>query len=244
MKNLVLSALCFVGLTQAAGCIIVADDTTGDGTGDVTVSWVLQSTDINGNVIAAPCPAGGDTVQINAKRGTDPTLTDTWFCSDGAGIADRLPAGQYTVWVTITDTNGVTRFAESDGFLVNVAAGANTPVTIDLFTDRAFFIAGWDLTRNGAPTTCAAVGAVNMSVLATVTGGANGFDDDRQSCAAGETGTVATTTPVPIGDSYTVVIAALNAAEESIGDSAALLNKTFAYGNAYTDLGIVPVPIR
>ena len=34
MKNLVLSAMLVGGLTQAAGCIIVADDTT-SGTGDL-----------------------------------------------------------------------------------------------------------------------------------------------------------------------------------------------------------------
>jgi hypothetical protein len=245
MKNLVLSALCFVGLTQAAGCIIVSDDTSGDGTGDVTVTWALQSTDPAGNVVTAPCPAGGDNITINAKRGSDATLTDTYFCTDGAGIADRLPAGRYTVWITITDGSGAIKIAESDGFLVDVAAGANTPVLIDVFTDRAFFQATWDLTRNGNPTTCVAEGAVNMSILATVSGGANGFDDDSHACFDGEANkSVFTTTPVPVGSAYTVVIAALNAAGASIGDSDPITNRTFEYGNAYEPLPDTIVPIR
>lgn len=245
MKNLVLSALCFAGLTQAAGCIIVADDTSGGGTGDVTVSWALQSTDGAGNVISAPCPPGGNSVIINAKRGTDATLTDTYLCSDGVGVSDQLLPGRYTVWVTITDASLTNRLAESDGFLVDVVEDANTPVTIDLFTDRAFFQASWNLTDNGAPTTCAAQQAVNMSILATVAGGANGFDDDSHACFDGEAGkSVFTTTPVPIGSPYTVVIAALNAAGASIGDSAPITNRTFAYGNAYEPLPVTEVPIR
>jgi hypothetical protein len=243
MKNLVLSALVFAGLTQAAGCIIVSDDTSGDGTGDVDVAWSLLSSDANGNVIPSACPPGADTIQISAQRGNDIPFTDKYLCSAPGGLSDRLPAGQYAVWITITDTNGTTKFAESGAYIVDVVDGAVTPVDIDIFTDRAFFQASWQLT--GAASTCAQAGAANMSILATMTGGANGFDDDSQRCIDGEAGkTVLTQTPVPIGTTYTVVVAALDAAGLSIGDSAPLTNRVLDYGNKYDNLGVVQIPIR
>ena len=245
MKNLVLSALLFAGLTQAAGCIIVADDTTtGSGTGDVSVSWALKSSDAAGNIISSTCPPGADTIQILAQRGSDQPFTDKFLCSAPGGIADRLPVGQYAVWIQITDTQGVTKFAESAAQLVDIVEDGTVPISIDIFTDRAFFMASWHLTR-GTPTSCAAVGADKVSVLATVTGGVNGFDDDKTPCTAGEDGkTILTTTPVPIGQTYTVVVAALNTVGESLGDSQPLTNQPLEYGNKFQDLGDVEIPIN
>ena len=245
MKNLVLSALLFAGLTQAAGCIITSDDTSGTGTGDVDVSWELLSSDLAGNAIPSACPAGADTIEIHSQRLSDnQSFTDKFLCNASGGIADRLPTGQYAVWIRITDTAGVTMFAESSSRIVDVVDNATTPVTIDIFTDRAFFQATWNLTQGGV-ISCAAAGAGKMSVLATVTGGANGFDDDRLNCTDGEAGKPAfTTLPVPIGTTYTVVIAALNSVGESIGDSAALTGRALDYGNKYENLGVVAVPIR
>jgi hypothetical protein len=244
MKNLVLSALLFAGLTQAAGCIIVADDTTGDGTGDVDVAWALLSSDGNGNTIPSACPPGADTIQINAQRGSDIPFTDKYFCNAPGGIADRLPPGQYAVWITITDTNGTTKFAESGAYVVDVVDGATTPVDIDIYTDRAFFQASWQLLGAGVPAACAQTAADRMSILATVTGGSNGFDDDSALCTDGEAGkTILTRTPVPIGTTYTVVVAALNTLGESIGDSAPLTNRVLDYGNKFDNLGVVLVPL-
>ena len=244
MKNLVLSALLFAGLTQAAGCIIVADDTSGTGEGDVSVAWTLLSSSPNGTPIASACPAGADTIQILAQRGTDQPFTDKFLCNaTGGGIADRLPVGQYAVWIQITNTQGTIKFAESGARIVDVVDSATTPITIDIFTDRAFFQASWNLTQ-GSTITCAQAGAGKMSVLATVTGGANGFDDDQTNCVDGEGGKTAfTTLPVPIG-TYTVVVAALNAIGESIGDSAPLTNRPLDYGNKFEDLGTVNIPLR
>jgi hypothetical protein len=244
MKNLVLSALLFAGLTQAAGCIITSDDTTGDGTGDVSVVWTLSSSDAAGNVIPSACPSGADTIQILAQRGSDTPFTDKFRCDQSGGVATNLPVGQYFVWIQITDTNGVTKFAESGAQVVNVLDGVQTPINIQIFTDRAFFQAGWHLTRGG-PTTCAAVNADKVSVLATVTGGSNGFDDDKSFCVDGEAGkSILTTTPVPIGTTYTVVVAALDTTGASIGDSAPITNQPLDYGNKYQDLGDVAIPIR
>lgn len=241
MKNLVLSALLFAGLTQTAGCII---ESNGDGTGDIDVAWSLRSSDAAGNVITSMCPAGADTVVVYAQRDIDAQpFSDKFFCNAGGGVATSLEPGQYVVWIQITDTNSVVKYAESAGYLVNVVDGATTPLDLDIFTDRAFFQASWQLT--GAANSCAAASADKMSILATVTGGADGFDDDTARCVDGEAGkSILTQTPVPIGTTYTVVVAALDTTGASIGDSAALTNRVLDYGNKYDDLGVVTVPIR
>lgn len=246
MKNLVLSAMLFAGLTQAAGCIIVSDDAPTDFVGDIGVNWSLLSTDAAGNNIGSTCPAGSGTITLYALRdGDTQPYTDKYLCSDTSGLMDRLPEGAYTVWLEITDTSGATKFAISGDYQATVVADGLTPVNVSLYTDRAFFAASWNLTRLGAPTSCAAVNADKVSVLATVSGGSNGFDDDSNQCITGEGTAVAfTTLPVPTGQSYTVVIAALNAAGLSIGDSAPLVNRALQIGNAALDLQTVEIPIR
>lgn len=243
MKNLVLSALCLAGLTSATGCIIVADDTSGTGEGDLNVVWSLKSSNAVGAVIPSVCPAGADTIVIFAQRGAEVPFSDKYLCSSPSGLATRLPIGQYVAWIQITDTTGAIKFAESAAYPIEVLDGATAQLPIDIFTDRAFFQASWQLTRGGA-TTCAAVSADKMSILATNTGGSMGFDDDTSRCVDGEAGkSILTQTPVPIGTTYTVVVAALNTAGQSIGDSAALTNRPLDYGNKFENLGVVTIPI-
>jgi hypothetical protein len=90
MKNLVLSAILLAGATALTGCVAA-------GEGDVQASWALKSTNLSagGAIIAAPCPVGGDTVLINAMDSTGFVYTDAYFCTDGVGIADRLPEDIY-----------------------------------------------------------------------------------------------------------------------------------------------------
>lgn len=245
MKNLVLSAMLVGGLTQAAGCIIIADDTSSSGLGDLGVTWSLVSTDGNNNNIAGVCPAGADTVMVHATRAGDTPYNSALNCADGTGPVLDLPEGTYTVWMEVTDHAGTTKFAQSAEQTISVTADVTTPINFSLYVDRAFFAASWNLTRASAPTTCAAVAADKMSVLATVSGGSDGFDDDTTLCTAGEGGRqIITTLPVPTGRSYTVVIAALNSAGLSIGDSAPLTNKALAIGNTALDLGTVNIPIQ
>lgn len=244
MKNLVLSAMLVGAASQLAGCIIVADDTT-DTTGDLDVGWALSSTDLNNNNAVVPGSCPGNTVTVHAERAGDTPYTSKLNCVDGSGPFLDLPEGTYTVWMEITDASGVTKFAQSAEQTVTVTGGTVTPVDFSLFSDRAFFAASWNLTRQGAPTTCAAVSADKVSILATEAGGSNGFDDDHNPCTAGEGNNIAiTTTPVPVGRAYTVVVAALNAQGLSIGDSAPITNRQLTIGNTALDLQTVTIPIR
>ena len=244
MKNLVLSAMLVGAASQLAGCIIVADDTDPT-TGDLDVGWTLASSDINNNnaLIAGQCPTD-NTIVVHAERAGDTPYTSKLTCTDGAGPFLDLPADTYTIWLEVTDVSGVVKYAMSAEQTITVTAGAVTPIDFSLFVDRAFFAARWNLTRQGAPTTCAAVSADKVSILATEAGGSLCFDDDLISCAAGEANQIITTTPVPVGRAYTVVVAALNAAGLSIGDSAPITNRQLSIGNTALDLQTVTIPIR
>ncbi|MEZ4401066.1 MAG: hypothetical protein R3B06_13665 [Kofleriaceae bacterium] len=253
MQKLVLATMVLGGLSQGCGSVGTspgvdggldsAIDSAVDPAGDIQVTWALHSSDANGQVIAATCPAGGTSLSILAQPAAGGTpYVDKYLCADGAGTATALPPDDYVVWIQITDTAGAVKYAESAAYPVTVADGRTTPLTIDLFTDRAFFQAAWAISQAGSPTTCAAIGATNMSILATVASGTDAFDDDRSTCAAGESGTpVLTNTPVPTGAAYTVVLAPLNSQGAALGGSPARVNQTLTYGNQYLDLGNVPI---
>lgn len=250
MKNLVSSILFAAVASQAAGCIIVSDDTQPiDDLGDISISWALKSTNQAGDTIPAGCPVGSDTATLFAlPQGADPSnaFSDSYDCIDGAGLIADLEPGTYIVWVQLTDHAGTTKFAESGSQIIQVVSGLSTPAAYDIYVDRGFFLAGWNLVRGGA-TSCAAVQNGGVSILATVSGGANGFET-LVNCEEGE-GRKTITEPIPSalgGARYTVAISLLNRANppQSIGDAAPLANKSLDYGNELEDLGIVQINVR
>jgi hypothetical protein len=195
---------------------------------------------------AGQCPAGSGTIRITAVREGDSPYISDYLCSASGGPFTRLPVGTYTTWLTITDTNGVTRFAESAEATVTVGDGTVTPVSFSLYTDRAFFAASWNLTRQGAPTTCNAVSADKMSVLATVSRRLHRLRRRHQPVhrRRGRRGGVHRSCRSRPAWTYTVVVAALNPLGESLGDSAPLLSRRPTVGNAALDLETITVPIR
>jgi hypothetical protein len=195
---------------------------------------------------AGQCPAGSGTIRITAVREGDSPYISDYLCSASGGPFTRLPVGTYTTWLEITDSTGVTKFAESAETTVTVGDGTVTPVSFSLYTDRAFFAASWNLTRQGAPTTCNAVSADKMSVLATVSRRLRRLRRRHQPVhrRRGRRGGVHRSCRCRSVWSYTVVVAALNPLGDSIGDSAPLLNRRPTVGNAALDLETITVPIR
>lgn len=251
MKNLVLSTLFVAVASQAAGCIFVSDDdgpNPGD-LGDVSISWALKSTDAGGNPIAAGCPAGATSAILFALPvGAAPSTAfqDGYDCIDNSGVIGDLEPGTYDVWVQLTDTNVAVKFAESFSQRVTVTGGSVTPVTTDIYVDRGFFLVGWNLTGRAA--SCSGIANGGVSILATVSGGANGFET-LVNCTEGE-GRETISEPVPsalgAGASYTVAVSLLNQANPplSIGDAPVQNNKVLNYGNEAEDLGILSINVR
>lgn len=248
MKTTILTALLIGAASQAAGCIIVSDDSN---TGDAQVTWDLLSADVNGNPIAAGCPAGATTATIFALLEGAPAgdaYVDKYDCLAGAGTAAELPEGRYLVWVRLTDTSEATLFAESGSLITSIVSGSVTPVNHDIFVDHAFYQIGWTLTRGSAISCAQATGENGVSLLATHTGGS--FIDTVVDCESGEGGLQTLTDPLPstlAGSQYTMAVALINATNQSIGDAptiAATPDLQLDYGNKYVDLGIVNITVR
>lgn len=252
MKRLILSALALGAASQAAGCIIVSDDTA---EGDARVSWNLVSADANGNTIAAGCPQGADSAIVYSLLEGAPAgdaYVDKFSCAEGIGTADRLPPGRYQTWVRLTSFDEAILYAESGSVLADVADGLVTPVGLDIFVDHAFYLADWTLspTAGGQVSCSQVVGEDGVSILATHTGGS--FIDTIVDCESGEGGNIAITDPIPSsigpgGSQYTIAISLLNAQQQSIGDAptiAASPDRALNYGNEYQDLGSVDIVVR
>ena len=253
MKNLVLSTLIAAGASLAAGCIISGDDGTTTGRGGIEASWDLKSVDAQGNTIQAGCPAGATTAEVFAlPLGADPSaaFSDKYDCIDPSGRLADLEAGVYTSWVRFTDTSGAMLFAESASQQVTVGAGNVIPVGFDVFIDHGFFIVGWNLT--GAANRCSAVQNNGVSILATIGGGATGFET-LVDCTEGE-GVPTISEPIPSSLTgtarYTVAVSLLrsNGATppvlQSIGDAPVQANKSLDYGNELENLGVLNIQVR
>ena len=255
MKKLILSALVIGAVSQAAGCIIVADD---DQTGDAQVTWDLLSADQNGNSIPASCPSGATTAKIFALpdgAAAGDAYIDKYDCAAGGGLAADLPDGRYLVWVALTDTSENTLFAQSGSLVTDIVAGATTPVNHDIFVDHAFYQLSWTLnpTGGGSVNCSQVVGQDGVSVLTTVAGGAN-FIDSILDCEEGLAPASTITTPIPSapsdanpGAQYTIAVSLLNQQQQSIGDAPTVApspDRALNYGNEFQDLGTLAITVR
>ncbi len=249
MKRLILTALSIGAASQAAGCIIVSDD---NDTGDAQVSWTLLSADVNGNPIAANCPAGATSAIIYSLLEGAPAgdaYVDKYACAAGGGSAADLPEGRYLVWVRLTDSSEATLFAESGSLITDIVAGAVTPVGHSIFVDHAFYQVGWTLTAGGVNASCSQITTEDgVSMLATNSGG--GFVDTIVDCEEGEAGRQTITDPLPsslAGSAYTMAISLINVSNQPIGDAptiAANPDRALNYGNEYQNLGSVNITVR
>ncbi len=250
MKRLILTALVAGAASQAAGCIIVTDDNQ---TGDAQVTWDLLSADANGNPISALCPVGATSAIVYALPEGAPAgdaFIDKFNCSALRGTASELPEGRYLVWVRLTDDSEATLYAESGSLITDIVDGSTTPVNHDIYVDHAFYTMSWTLNPpGGGSLQCSQVaGEAGVSILATYGGG--GMIDDVVDCEMGISPSVAITTPFPSslsGAQYTISVALLNAAQQSIGDAptvAASPDRALNYGNEFEDLGTLGIALR
>ena len=231
--------------------MITADGPDEDGA--LNVTWDLRSTNAQRDEISAPCPAGAThAVIFSLPTGGSTPYEDRWPCGDGAGTASDLPAGEYQVWVRLSDGSGQTRYAESESRTVTVTAGGTATVPpFRIFVDRGFYRVGWTL-RNagGTAVTCGSVaGLTQVSILATGAG-ANAWET-LVPCAQGLAPALAITVPMPSeltagGAQYAIAIDLLNAQGQSIASATPIAPspaRALDYGNEIEDLGFVEITV-
>jgi hypothetical protein len=242
MKRFVLASLIALAASQAAGCIITSGDDSG-GDAFITATWKLRSEATN---TIAPCPPGYDTAALynqpvdgNLNPVGSPII-DLFNCSAGRGTSAPLPPTVYLSWIEIADHNNTSVYAKTTSAVVDVTVTDKTFDT-QILVDGGYFMLAWNLqgAATNAPLTCASAGAAGgVSVIGThVTTPSNSNEDlfnceDRRGITAGYT-----------TGQYTVSVAALNAADASIGTAPTLTNRTIEAPNKVTDLGTVTIPI-
>ena len=237
MKKLVMSALLFATAAQAAGCIFVSGDDDGGGTATVQATWSIFNDDA-----AAACPDGATTAAVNAQLGNDSPFVDLYDCSAGSGVADNLPAGDYTVWVELTDDSGAVLYAQSEAAAISLSDGELATADFQIDAYNGFFDVGWFVTDpGGAEVGCAGVANQNgVSVLSTNSSTTEGTDSIFN-CADGEDPSFVTTDPVAVGD-YVVSLSLLDQNDLAIGGSADIVT-SIDHGNEFVDLGVVEISL-
>ena len=272
MKKLVFATLLCGSVAQLGGCIIVGDD-SGDnpppppppdandtqpdaslpppGPGAFLVTWTLLGgepvDDVQSEVSCRP-----DTPDIRITADPDPNVPDDediylYDCSLGGGPADELPAGTYDVWVDLLDADG-NMIAQSDAKL-GVPLDFDEEVELDFVfsIDRGTFGVAWEILENGAPSSCDAVGATDVSLLLTVADNQELSDDYLLDCAdgKGESG------PLPLFD-YVASLALVDVGPDPQDPSDDIVfdqlepitNLTLEYGNDFVDLGTVTFDVQ
>jgi len=242
MKNLVLSVAVLGAASLATGC--------GGGTttlpGTITASWTLQDwDDATGQPTPATCPAGADTATVYALPHGDTNTADAdkdlFNCSDGTGTTAGHIAGDYDVWVEITDHSGATLYAQSDAKAsVPVDDNTDTSVSFAFQVNRGYVSAAWTLkggtSGNTLDCTTAGVAAVEMDNMV----GTNTPISDQFNCTPQQN----VTDPLPLA-TYQVALQAIDGSTPPVGLGPATVagNADLQYGNQDVDEGTVVLSV-
>jgi cysteine-rich repeat protein len=208
----------------------------------ITVNWQLRNIVTN---TTTACPAGYDTAAVYAQpvnasgTPTGSVIVDLFDCAANAGTTAPLPPALYLVWVEIANTNNTAVYAKSLSALVDVTTSDKTFAT-QILNDGGYFALAWMLrgaTSNNT-LTCAQAAADGVETIATDVSSSSNSASDIFACEDGSGVTAGFSAAT-----YTVSVAALNTADQSIGTAPTLTNKVIAPKNAVTDLGTITIPI-
>jgi hypothetical protein len=231
MKKLVYAAV--VASAFAASACVVEEN-------PVIIADITLSSAGGGQITFQP----DDGLRVNARlSGTSSGFSDIYPPNVVALQTPELTTGYglYDIWVDyINDGRGEVVIVDTTN-IVTVDVQEDLHVDADLVLGNGFFIANW--TFNGGANTCADYAATSdgVSILATVTGGTDAFDDVFN-CEDGAGMNPAVTAPTPV-DSYTISAALIDSQGLAIGTAPDLPNQRIAEGNDYTDLGVLDIAV-
>jgi hypothetical protein len=243
MKNLVLGSLIALTATQAAGCII--ENNGGPEDAFITASWTFRN-EASGTTTG--CPVGYNTVALYSQTtdggycdplnpGAGNTCIDLFDCAAGSGVSSELVPTKYLSWIEVTSGSGGSVYAKSASAFVDVTV-ADKSFAAQILNDGGYFQFAWNLydsVTNVDLNCSAAPGGVDLT--ATVSGGSFS-NSDVFDCIDGS----GITAGYPAA-TYTVSVAALNAAEQAVGVAPEITNAVILPQNSFTNLGTIEIPI-
>ncbi len=235
MKNLVLFSLTAALASQ--GCVSSSDDNTN---GYITATWDIKN--ISGQQL--DCPTGFDTAALYSQEidgnynDVGSPVIDLFNCTDFTDTSAPLAPTTYYSWITIANDNNTAQYASTTSAFVDLT-DSDKSYKADILTDGGYFQLQWQLTQDGSPTTCAAQSQVSgVEALSTDVANSSNFASDIFPCADH----LGITSGFSAG-TYTISVAALNGANQSIGTADPITNKTIQAPNKITDLGTVTIPL-
>jgi hypothetical protein len=144
------------------------DAPTGDGTGSFTWAWNLTVGGVDTLCSDAPVVTGN--VRLAAtSRATGATVTDEVDCILHQETTPRMAAGDYDVVALLLDTYGWP-LAQTVLGKATITAGTDTDlgsVILAMPAHGGRVLYGWSVTKTGAASTCADVGATRVEVTLT-----------------------------------------------------------------------------
>lgn len=238
MNRLTLGTLIALTAAQVAGC--------GSSNGDsarISATWELRTV---ANPTPLSCPPGFDTaalysqeVDANGANFGSPVI-DLFNCDDNAGVSAPLVPTTYVSWIEITTGNNSSLYAQSVAAYVDVTH-ENKTFDAAIYDDGGYFQIDWSLEDAAPPHAalqCSQVsGLDHISVLSTLASTTTAFDDKYE--CEDHTGVTA---PLPEG-TYTVVVDAVNSANQALGESARIDGAHIAGPNKVTTLPAVTLSI-
>ncbi len=245
MRSLIFVGMVALAATQTIACGGGGGGGTGDDVGLITANWSFKQLP---NTPIADCPPGFDTADViatlldaNGNPSTVPsdTFVDRYLCNDNTGTSD-YPIGTYIVHVDINDgASNPASYGQSLSAIVDITSTDQT-VTVTLVDNGGYFQFDWDLVdaQTNAPLTCATAGNPDAIEITSTLSGTTTAVADQFTCedGTGVTGALLT-------GSYTISVAALNAAGQALGAPVNASNKTIGDHNDVTDLGVITIPI-
>jgi hypothetical protein len=239
MKKLVLGSLIALTATQAAGCVIES----GGDDAFITANWTFRN-EATGTTTG--CPAGFDTVALYNQEVTasgspfGSPIIDLFDCAAGSGTSAPLPATLFKSWIEVTDHNNNSVYAQSTEAYVDVTV-SDKSFNAQILNDGGYFFLAWNLygASSNADLSCAQAGAAGgVEAIGTDVSDSSNSNSDQFDCED-----LANYTAGYRAGTYTVSVAALNAADQGLGTPTNLTNKVIGTHNAITNLGTVEIPI-
>jgi hypothetical protein len=217
--------------------------------GLITANWSFKQLATGNNLT---CPNGFDTTAVHVipvnrfgdKVGTE--VIDLYNCNAFTGTAD-YPATLYKVFLEVTTPTNSAKYADTPSAFVDIT-NVDKTITQTIIDDGGFFLFDFQLRdkAGGQQLTCAEAGASGgVEIVSTLNGTTSAKTDIFNCVQPGfrDDGTGLAFTAGLLAGDYTVSVAALNGAEQSVGTAPALTNKRIQAPNKITDLGMIQIPI-